>query len=76
MYSYKKRKDAAVGLAAHQLFEDDHAELLTDQQHKAHRNNKGLRLTIGYQQMLNNKDWGLLNEVLEYIEQNFPFQRR
>lgn len=60
--AYEKRKDATVGLTVDQLSESNPV-LLTGEQHKAVnkalRNNKRLRLTIAYYQLLKNKEEGL-----------------
>lgn len=77
--AYKKRRGVTVGLTADQLSKGNPV-LLTDEQqkavNKARGNKKGLRLTISYDQLLKNKEGGLLNEVLEFIEDNIPYAKK
>ena len=77
--AFKKRKSAIIGLTNDQLKGKD-SILLNDEQHKAVlkaiKNHKGLRLNIGYDQLLRSKEGGLLNEILEFIENSVPFAKK
>ena len=74
--AFKKQKSAIIGLTNDQLKGEDFI-LLTDEQHKnilrAQKNNKGLRLTITYEQLQKSKDGGLLKEILSFVEDKLPF---
>lgn len=78
--AFKKRNSAVIGLSAEQLKNGNNSILLTEDQHKAivkaKKNNKGLRLTISYDQLAKNKNGGLLNEILEFIEDNVPYAKK
>lgn len=78
--AFKKRKSAVIGLSAEQLKNGNNTVLFTNDQHeaivKAKRNNKGLRLTISYDQLAKNKNGGFLNEILEFIEDNVPYAKK
>ena len=78
--AFKKRRGETIGLNSDQLQGGKDAILLTDEQNKtinrAIKNKKGLRLTVSYDQLLKSKEGGLLNEVLEFIENNIPYAKK
>lgn len=78
--AYKKRKSVIIGLSADQLQNGNTSILFTDDQHKAiikaKKNKKGLRLNVSYDQLTKNKEGGLLNEILEFIEDNVPYAKK
>lgn len=79
-FAFKKRGHVTIGLASDQLRAGKDGILLTGEQSRAVKralkNSKGLRLIIGYDQLVKSKEGGLLNEVLEFIEDNIPFAKR
>ena len=78
--AFKKRRAAVVGLTYSNIKSGEDHILLTKEQHKAvdraARNNRGVRLLIHYEQLLKNKEGGLLNEMLGFVETNVPGGKR
>lgn len=79
--AYRRRRSVALGLSRDQLngYGGDDV-MLNLQQHqnvvKAKKANKGLRLELSYDQLLKNKQGGLLKEVLNLIESDVPGGKR
>lgn len=79
--AYKKRRTVVIGLAYENINSGggDHI-LLTEQQHRAMtravKNKTGLRLALSYDQLMQNKQGGLLKEMLGFIEDDVPGGRR
>ncbi len=77
--AFKKRRSAIIGLTSDQITSGKDSILFTDEQHKdilkARKNQKGLRLNISYDQLLKSKEGGLLNEILEFIENSVPLAK-
>lgn len=79
-FAFKKRKSVVIGLSNDQLQGGKSSILLTNEQYKlvkkALNNSKGLRLNINYEQLLKSKEGGLLNEILEFVEENIPYAKK
>ena len=79
--AYKKRRNAVIGLTNENLSRGgkDHI-LLNDLQHKmiekARKNKTGIRLNVSYDQLMKNKQGGLLKEVMEIVENTVPGGKR
>lgn len=78
--AFKKRRTAVVGLSNEHITNGGDSILLDDTQHKAIqkaiRNQSGIRLKLSYDQLLKNKDGGLLKEMLELVESKVPYGKR
>jgi len=78
--AYKKRRTAVIGLTRENVLRGGDNILLTPKQHlavnKAVKNQKGLRLVMSYDQLLKNKEGGLLKEMLEFVETTVPGGKR
>lgn len=78
--AYKRQKPIVVGLTNEQLSRGKYNVLLTDDQHKAVskavKSNRGVRLTMNYNQLLLNKEGGLLKEMMDVFESTVPGGKR
>lgn len=78
--AFKKRRTAIIGLTNDSLSRGADHILLNEAQHKAVekaiRNKTGLRLAVSYDQLLKNKEGGLLKEMLEMVESKVPYGKR
>lgn len=78
--AFKKRRTAVIGLTNENIAHGNDHILLNAVQHKAvekaTRNKTGLRLVLSYDQLLKNKEGGLLKEMLELVEASVPGGRR
>lgn len=78
--AYKKRRTTVIGLKNENTSSGGDLILLTDAQHKAVgkavRNKTGIRLVMSYDQLLKNKEGGLLKEMLEFVETTVPGGKR
>lgn len=78
--AFKRRKPVTIEVTNEQLKGGKDGILVTDEQNKsikqALKNSKGIRLNISYDQLLKSKEGGLLNEVLEFIENNIPYAKK
>lgn len=78
--AYKRQKTIVIGLQNSQLSKGNDKILLTHEQHravtKAIQKNAGVRLRISYDQLLRNKNGGLLKEVMQFIETDVPGGKR
>lgn len=75
--AYKKRRSTVVGLSYTDISGSNGEDiLLTDVQHraitKALQKKSGLRLLLSYDQLVQNKEGGLLKGLLEFVENNVP----
>lgn len=70
--AFKKRKSTIIGLKSDQLVRGCDQILLTTEQHKAVqraiKKGTGIRLNMNFEQLLKNKDGGLLKEMLGIVE--------
>jgi len=77
--AYKKRRNTVIGLKRDDIGSGEHI-LLTERQHKAVnkalKHNTGLRLILGFDQLMKNKEGGLLKEMLSFVEENVPGGKR
>lgn len=74
--AYKRRRPVVIGLNKEAISTGGEKMLLSADQYKAvqkaAKNKTGVRLVLGFDQLLANKEGGLLNEVLKFIETNVP----
>lgn len=79
--AYKKRRTVVIGLSHENISGggSDHI-MLTEQQHKAVskavKNKTGIRLALSYDQLMKNKEGGLLKEMMNFIEDDVPGGKR
>lgn len=79
--AYKKRRTTVIGLTNKNI-SSGHGDniLLNDVQNKAIKksikNKTGLRLIMSYDQLIKNKEGGLLKEMLEFVESSVPGGKR
>lgn len=78
--AFKKRRSAMIGLTKESILSGSDRILLTPYQHKALNKaikyKRGIRLLISYDQLLKNKEGGLLKEMLEFVETTIPGGKR
>lgn len=78
--AFKKRRTAVIGLTKENISSGGDEILLTPAQHRALnravKNKRGIRLVMSYDQLLKNKEGGLLKEMLEFVETTIPGGRR
>jgi len=74
--AYKKRRPVVIGLKNEAISSGGEKILLSTTQYKlikkALKNKTGVRLVLGYDQLLKNKEGGFLKEMLELIETSVP----
>ena len=75
--AYKRRKPVTIGLTNKAISSGGGEKILlsTDQYKavkKAVKNKTGIRLIMGFEQLLKNKQGGLLEEMLKFIEKTVP----
>lgn len=84
--AYKKRRSVIVGLSNRQLSSSPSSNckgdgggeqvILNERQHKmltkAVKNHTGVRLALSYDQLVKNREGGLLKEMLELVENTVP----
>lgn len=77
--AYRRRKPTVVGLSYKQLTGGGgggDVVLLTNDQYrltsKAIEKRKGVRLVLDYNQLVQNKNGGLLKEILDFVEETVP----
>lgn len=82
--AFKKRRTVVIGLGREDLSGaggggGEHV-LLTELQHRsvnrAVKNNTGLRLVMSYDQLVKNKEGGLLKQMLDFVETSVPGGKR
>lgn len=79
--AYKRRKSTVVGLNNDSISSSDgDGILLTTDQHRAVtravKNKTGVRLALSFDQLLKNKEGGLLKEMLDFVETAVPGGKR